>query len=190
MTPVTDPTVTAKLKESISTMSEVLTKYVNPDAGDADFSWSDAADQVFHGEAAMLLHGDWAKGYFVTLGWTPGIDFGQTGGPGASDLFWYAIDAFAAPTLAAHADTAHDFLSVVLSKEAQVAFSRLKGSTPIRTDVSDQLDRLGQTTLLELVGSKRRIPVIAKLEWDDALHAFATDLDQEALYQAYVKDAP
>jgi glucose/mannose transport system substrate-binding protein len=190
VTPVTDPAVAAKLKESISITGEVLSNYVSPDAGDADFGWSDAADQVFHGKAAMLLHGDWAKGYFVKLGWTPGIDFGQTGGPGASDLFWYAIDAFAAPVLAAHADEAHEFLSVALSKEAQVAFSRLKGSTPIRTDVLDQLDRLGQSTMLDLIGSKRRMPVIGKSEWDDALHAFATDLDQEALYQAYVDNPP
>jgi len=188
VTPVTDPTMTAKLKESISTMSEVLTNYVNPDAGDS--SWSDAADQVFHGKAAMLLHGDWAKGYFVTLGWTPGIDFGQTGGPGASDLFWYAIDTFAAPTLAAHTDNAHDFLAVVLSKEAQVSFSRLKGSTPIRTDVSEQLDRLAQTTMVDLISSKRRIPVMAKEVWDEAFHAFATDLDQDALYQVYVDNPP
>jgi glucose/mannose transport system substrate-binding protein len=190
VTPVTDPAVTAKLKESISITSEILTNYVNPDSGALNFGWSDGADQVFHGKAAMLLHGDWAKGYFVTLGWTPGIDFGQTGAPGASDLFWYVIDAFAAPKLAAHGDNAHDFLSAVLSKEAQVAFSRLKGSTPIRTDVSDQLDRLGQSTLLELVGSKYRLPVIVKNEWDDALHAFATDLDQDALYQAYVDSPP
>jgi len=187
-TPVTDSQMTAKLKESISTMSEVLTSYVNPDA--ADSSWTDAADQVFHGEAAMLLHGDWAKGYFVTLGWTPGIDFGQTGGPGASDLFWYGIDAFAAPSAATHADNARDFLSVVLSKEGQVAFSRLKGSTPVRTDVSEQLDRLAQTTMIELVNSKRRIPVIAKSAWDEAFHTFATDRDQDALYQAYVKNPP
>jgi len=126
----------------------------------------------------------------VTLGWTPGIDFGQTGGPGASDLFWYGVDAFAAPTLAAHADNAHDFLSVVLSKDAQVAFSRLKGSTPIRTDVSDQLDRLAQTTMVDLVSSKRRLPVMTKDAWDEALHAFATDLDQDALYDVYVKNPP
>jgi glucose/mannose transport system substrate-binding protein len=188
VTPVTDPTMTGKLKEAISTMSEVLTNYVNPDAGES--SWSDAADQVFHGKAAMLLHGDWAKGYFVTLGWTPGIDFGQTGGPGASDLFWYGVDAFAAPTQAAHADNAHDFLSIVLSKEAQVAFSRLKGSTPVRTDVSEQLDRLAQSTMIDLVNSKRRLPVVARNSWDDAFHAFATDLDQDALYQAYLKNPP
>jgi glucose/mannose transport system substrate-binding protein len=188
VTPVTDPTNTAKLKEAISTMSEILGNYVNADASDS--SWSDAADHVFHGKAAMLLHGDWAKGYFVTLGWTPGIDFGQTGGPGASDLFWYGVDAFAAPTLAAHADNAHDFLSVVLSKDAQVAFSRLKGSTPIRTDVSDQLDRLAQTTMVDLVSSKRRLPVMTKDAWDEALHAFATDLDQDALYDVYVKNPP
>lgn len=190
VTPVTDPTMAGKLQESISTTSEILKNYVNLDAGNDGFSWTDAADQVFHGKAAMFLHGDWAKGHFVTLGWTPGIDFGQTGGPGASDLFWYVIDAFAAPTLAAHPNQAHDFLSVVLSKQAQVAFSRIKGSTPIRTDVSEQLDRLGQSTLLDLVGSKRRLPVIVKNEWDEALHAFATDLDQEALYQAYVTNPP
>ena len=188
VTPVTDHAVTAQLKESIATLSHVLTNYVNADA--AEIGWSDAADQLFDGKAAMLLHGDWAKGYLVTLGWTPGIDFGQTGAPGASDLFWYGIDAFAAPAQAAHADHAHDFLSVVLSKEAQVSFSRIKGSTPIRTDVSEQLDRLAQTTLVDLVGSKRRIPVIAKGVWDTALHAFATDLDQDALYQAYVQTPP
>jgi len=190
VTPLSDPTISGKLKESISTMSEVLTNYVNPDAGDAHFGWSDAADQVFHGKAAMLLHGDWAKGYFVKLGWEPGIDFGQTGGPGASDLFWYTIDAFAEPTLAAHNAQAHEFLSVALSKEAQVKFSRLKGSTPIRTDVLDQLDRLGQATMLELIGSKRRLPTIVKDEWDEALHAFATDLDEQALYQAFVMNPP
>lgn len=189
-TPVTDPMISDKFKESIATMSHVLSNYVNSDAGDADFGWSDAADQVFRGKAAMFLHGDWAKGYFVKQGWTPGIDFGQTGGPGASDLFWYVIDAFATPTSAAHADQAHDFLSVALSKEAQVSFSRLKGSTPIRTDVLDQLDRLGQATLVDLVDSKRRLPTVVKSEWDEALHVFATDLDQEALYQAYVKNPP
>jgi glucose/mannose transport system substrate-binding protein len=187
---ITDPAISAQLKESISTMSELLTNYVNPEAGDADFGWSDAADQVFQGKAAMLLHGDWAKGYFVKLGWTPGIDFGQTGGPGASDLFWYVIDAFATPTLAPHSDEAHDFVSVVLSKEAQVEFSRFKGSTPIRSDVSDQLDRLGQATMLDFVGSKLRLPIIVKREWDEALHTFATDLDQDALYRAYVDNPP
>ncbi|HKO49344.1 MAG TPA: ABC transporter substrate-binding protein [Polyangiaceae bacterium] len=189
-TPVTDPKISAKLRESISTMSEVLTNYVSPNAGDANFGWSDAADEVFQGKAAMFLHGDWAKGYFVKLGWTPGIDFGQTGGPGASDLFWYVIDAFATPTLAAHSQQAHEFLSVVLSKEAQITFSRLKGSTPIRTDVLDQLDRLGQATLLDLVDSKHRLPTVAKTEWDEALHSFATDLNEEALYQAYLKNPP
>jgi glucose/mannose transport system substrate-binding protein len=189
-TPVTDPAMTSKLKQAISLTTEVLTNYVNPEAGAGNFSWTDAADQVIAGKAAMFLHGDWAKGYFVARGWTPGIDFGQTGGPGADDLFWYVIDAFAQPTLAAHPDQAHDFLSVVLSKEAQVAFSRIKGSTPVRTDVSDQLDRLGQSTLLALVESKRRLPVIAKQEWDDALHVFATDLNEEALYEAFVTNPP
>jgi glucose/mannose transport system substrate-binding protein len=188
--PITDAALSAQLKGSISTLSELLTNYVNPDAGDAGFGWSDAADRVFHGEAAMLLHGDWAKGYFVKLGWTPGIDFGQVGGPGASDLFWYVIDAFATPTLAPHSAEAHDFLSVVLSKDAQVEFSRFKGSTPIRTDVLDQLDRLGQATLLELVDSKLRLPIIVKSEWDEALHTFALDLDQDALFQAYVDNPP
>jgi len=190
VTPVSDPEISGKLKESISTMSEVLTNYVNTDAGDVHFGWSDAADQVFHGKAAMLLHGDWAKGYFVKLGWEPGIDFGQTGGPGASDLFWYVIDAFAEPTLATHDAQAHQFLSVALSKEAQVSFSRFKGSTPVRTDVLEQLDRLGQSTMLELIGSKRRLPTVVKNEWDEALHAFAMDLDEEALYRAYVMNPP
>jgi len=44
--------------------------------------------------------------------------------------------------------------------------------------------------MLELIGSKRRLPTIAKNEWDEALHAFATDLDEQALYQAFVMNPP
>jgi len=82
---------------AVDLMDTVLTTYVNADAGDAEFGWTEAAAAVQAGTAAMYFHGDWAKGYFVQMGWTPGTDFGVVASPGASDMFWYGVDDFSMP---------------------------------------------------------------------------------------------
>lgn len=187
----TDPDVKAAFMSAIDVFGTVMTTYVDADQIKNDkVGWTDAAEAVHDGKAAMYLHGDWVKGYFVQLGWSPGVDFGQIGGPGSADLFWYGVDVFGLPEHAPHPTDAHDFLAVVASKEGQVAFNRLKGSTPMRTDVRADLDPLGQATLDDLVNAKVRVPVFNRGEWDDACLQFSKDGDKEALYQAFVVHKP
>ena len=189
--PITDADVKAAFMSAIDTFGTVMTTYVDVEQAKNDkFGWTDAADAVHDGKAAMYLHGDWVKGYFVQLGWSPGVDFGQIGGPGSSDLFWYGVDVFGLPEHAPHPEDAHDFLAVVASKEGQVAFNRLKGSTPMRTDVRADLDPLGQTTLDDLVNAKVRLPVFNRSAWDDACLNFSKDGNKDALYQAFVTAPP
>ena len=189
--PTTDPDVKAAFMSAIDAFGTVMTDYVDADQIKNDkVGWTDAADAVHDGKAAMYLHGDWVKGYFVQLGWSPGVDFGQIGGPGSSDLFWYGVDVFGLPEHAPHPADARDFLAVIASKEGQVAFNRLKGSTPMRTDVRADLDPLGQATLDDLVNAKVRVPVFNRNEWDDACFQFSKDGDKEAFYQAFVTTPP
>jgi glucose/mannose transport system substrate-binding protein len=181
----------AALNAAIDVFANVVQNYTNASASNKDFGWTNAAQAVYNGEAAMFLHGDWAKGYFVQLGWTPGVDFGVVGMPGASEMFLYGVDTFALPKGAAHSTLAEKFLGVVASKTGQLAFNKLKGSSPIRLDVAkDQLDGLGQATLRDLETASIRMLVPAKDEWDAAMLAFAQNKDKAALFQAFVTTEP
>jgi glucose/mannose transport system substrate-binding protein len=196
---VTDPEISEPLKAAIGTLATIITEYINDDSASTldngnTFGWTDAADEVKAGKAAMYIHGDWVKGYWTALGWTPGVDFGQTGAPGASDLFFYGADGLGMPADAPHPAAAQDFMTVAASVAGQVAFARSKGSSPGRIDVGDQLDVLGKATLDNLVNAKVRLPVVALGAWDTALGEFSAtpcaDSDQAALYQVYVDNPP
>jgi glucose/mannose transport system substrate-binding protein len=180
----------AAMGKAVDALDHVITDYAN-DTSDPDFGWTQAAESVFEGKAAMFLHGDWAKGYFVQLGWTPDVDFGVVGAPGAADLFWYGVDVFALPTGAPHSSAAHDFLSTVSSVAGQVAFNSIKGSSPMRLDVPPtDLDPMGQKVLADLNGAKIRMLVRSKDAWDTALSTFTMTHDKAALVQAYKDNAP
>jgi glucose/mannose transport system substrate-binding protein len=178
------------LRRAIDVFAEVVENYVNPDAGDDGFGWTSAVQAVFNGDAAMLLHGDWSKGYFVQLGWSDETDFGVVGAPGASGMFLYGIDAF---TLAAGAHNeagARSFLETVASPAGQVAFNRIKGSSPIRPDVPrEELDLLGRETLSDLEHARIRMLVRSRPSWEEALASFTRDHDREKLLRAFL-DAP
>jgi glucose/mannose transport system substrate-binding protein len=181
----------AALADAIDVFADVLANDVNASASDTDFGWTDAAGEVAAGRAAMFMHGDWAKGYYVQLGWSPGVDFGVIGAPGASDMFWYGIDVFSLPVGAPHAAQAKDFLATVGSTAGQVAFNKLKGSSPMRTDVPlSQLDPEGRATLTDLMNARYRMLVVNHDAWDTALLAFAQNGDKAALFQVYVDNPP
>jgi glucose/mannose transport system substrate-binding protein len=179
------------LADAIDVFGDILADDVNASASNADFGWTNAAGEVAAGRAAMFMHGDWAKGYYVQLGWTPGVDFGVIGAPGASDLFWYGVDLFSLPAGAPHATEARDFLTTVGSTAGQVAFNKLKGSSPIRTDVPlNQLDPEARATLTDLMNARYRMLVVNHDAWDMAFVAFAQNGDRAALFQAYVDNPP
>jgi glucose/mannose transport system substrate-binding protein len=190
-TPPTDATMKAGIQSAITTFATVLTDYVDPATNDmANYGWTNACDDLHSGKAAMMLHGDWDKGYMVSVGWTPGVDFGLSGPPGADDLFVYGADVFGLPSTAPHPDLAEAFLKVVVSKAGQVAFNKYKGATPVRTDVRDQLDELGKTSSDALLNAKVLSPSHANSDWDTAIGQFAIDGDQAAMLSAYMAAKP
>ena len=184
------PLDVAQLRGVIDLFAEVRENYVNPDAGDARFDWINAAQALLNGDAAMFLHGDWAKGYVAALGGSSETDFGVVAAPGTSDMFLYGVDGFALASGARNPRAAREFLATVASPEGQVAFNRLKGSSPIRPDVQrDQLDEIGRETLADLEHARVRMMVRSRSVWEEALAAFAHDHDRQKLLRAFV-DAP
>ncbi|HZU83354.1 MAG TPA: extracellular solute-binding protein, partial [Polyangiaceae bacterium] len=179
------------LRDAILVFKTVLESYVNDDASEDGFNWTNAAQAVYSGDAAMFMHGDWAKGYLMQLGWRPGVDFGVVGAPGAADLFLYGVDVFAIPRGAQNERGAREFLETIASKDAQVAFNRIKGSSPIRMDApTEQLDPLARATLADLRAARVRMLVRSRPAWDDAIGRFARTRDVDALVRAFVDEPP
>lgn len=182
-----DPSLT----RAIDTFARIVENYTNSDAAEEGYNWTNAAQAVFNGEAAMFMHGDWAKGYLVQLGWRPGLDFGVVGAAGAADLFLYGVDVFAMPVGSRNEIGARELLKTIAAKQAQIEFSRFKGSSPMRQDVEpDFFDPIGRTTLSDLKNAKVRMVVHNRQPWDDAMTQFARDHDRTALKQAFIENPP
>jgi glucose/mannose transport system substrate-binding protein len=163
---------------ALEAFERVMSDYVNDNAGEADFGWTEAAQAMFDGDAAMFFHGDWAKGYVQQLGWTPGVDFGGVGAPGAADVFLYGTDTFAMPAGGPNPEGAARFLQTVASPEGQVAFNAIKGSSPVRLDVSlSDLDPVAAHTLNDLAEASLRMPVPTWRDTDDVYDGETADYD-------------
>ncbi len=154
---MSDAATIATLEEALANYQTII-GYANADAG--DLGWDAAAGLVADGTAAMYIHGDWAKGYYVSLGLTPGVDFGAAPAPGTADEFIYNVDTFALCAGAPNRENALNFLRVVGSADAQGAFNQLKGSTPVHPDVdisawddvaTSTVDHLESATILHNV---------------------------------------
>lgn len=187
-----DEDVRASLELAIATFDTLLTDYVDTErASAADYEWSSAASDLHDDLAAMMFHGDWAKGYLMHLDFTPGYDFEVLGPPGAEDLFVYGADMFGLPTTAPHPELGKDFLAIVASPQGQIEFNKYKGATPMRTDIRDQIDDEGvKHNLDNLINAKVLIPGHPNAAWDAGIEAFALDHDREKLLQVYLESAP
>lgn len=95
-----------------------------------EHGWALAAQALIDGEATMMIHGDWAKGYLVQLGWEAGDDFDVVPAPGSDGAFYYGIDTFAVNKNSPRKDLALQFAKIALSAAVQAGFSEKKGSTP------------------------------------------------------------
>jgi len=183
-------------KAAIDAFANVLNNYVQiTDGFVADVGWTQAADLVHSGGAAMFFHGDWAKGYYVQLGWTPGVDFGVVGAPGAATTFWYGMDTFSLPVGALQKDGAMDFLTTIGSDKGQTEFNKLKGSSPVLQNITmANLDAEGRKTFDDLRTSTSRLAVVGKNAYDDAALAFAKsardDAAKLAFYNVYLTSPP
>ncbi len=128
----------------------VIRGYVDDNFSGRD--WNLASAMVINGDAAFQFMGDWAKGEFLNAGKVPDQDFLCFRFPGTEDQVTFNTDQFAVfkqgDSLTPE-QTA--FAEAVESPEFQVAFNKVKGSVPARTDVSvESFDACGQKAYEQL----------------------------------------
>jgi glucose/mannose transport system substrate-binding protein len=134
----------------------------------------------------MSMMGDWAKGYLISKGCRPGVDFGQAPGPGGARAYVFATDVFGLPKRASHRADAIELLKVFGSREGQEAFSHLKGSIPARLDAADPAEcRSSPRPGLVDFARVPRVPTMASLVPD----AFASAVDAAMGEFARTRDA-
>jgi len=121
-----------QVKQAIKLFAKML-DYVNPDH--SALSWDQAIKALMEGKVAFSSMGDWADGEFVAAHKKEGEDFGWVNHPGTDGSFMVIADGFTLAKNAPHKEAALAWLKTIGSKEAQEAFSPLKGSIPARTDV-------------------------------------------------------
>lgn len=114
--------------------------------------WNLASAMVMNGEAAFQIMGDWAKGEFLNAGKVPGQDFVCFRTPGTQDTVTFVADQFAMFEVDSDRKAAQNKMAkAVLSPEFQIAFNTVKGSVPVRTDISDELfDVCGKKAMAQL----------------------------------------
>jgi glucose/mannose transport system substrate-binding protein len=183
-TPFSDPAWSSAIDKYTAVLDACVDSTI---ASGADYGWTQAADDLFQGKGAFYYHGDWAKGYLVSRGFSPGTDFGGGGSPGAKDLFWFGVDVLVLPTQAANPSGAALFFKTATSINGQVAFNKPKGSTPFRTDVpAASLDPVGAQSQADFkAAGEIRMLVYTTSALDTALGNYAANRDKAALLKAY-----
>ncbi len=137
-----------------------ISNYAEPLEVRKSKTWADASDAVGRGEAGMQFMGDWAKGELIARGYSVDKDFDCNLAPGTSIAYFMVIDAFAFPLTSRDGtiQAQREFAKLVLDKEKQVAFSRIKGSLPARMDVSPEgLDKCGRLGLKIMIEENRGV---------------------------------
>lgn len=98
--------------------------------------WTGAVAALAQGTCAMNVMGDWAYGeLLVKQKKVDGVDFGYTV-PGSPHTFVTVGDSFVIGTKAKNPAAAEAFIKTIMDPKVQLAFSKAKGSSPYRSDVS------------------------------------------------------
>ena len=132
------------------------------DARSPGRNWNDATAMVIGGRAGMQVMGDWAKGEFMAAKQVAGQQFGCIAGLAPNSPYLIQGDVFVFPkTDNPDAVRAQKLLaSVVAAPNTQLAFSKLKGSIPVRTDVdARQADLCAQKGIAIMKDRSRHLGV-------------------------------
>lgn len=97
--------------------------------------WEVAMGPIADGQAAYNVMGDWAIAFFDSKKMKYGDDYIAFPVPGTDGVFDFLADSFTLPKGAKNADGSKAWLHTISSVEGQVAFNKVKGSIPSRTDV-------------------------------------------------------
>jgi glucose/mannose transport system substrate-binding protein len=182
----------AEVTTALETFAKMMA-YVNEDH--AALSWDQAAQLVADGDAAMTVMGDWAQGYFQSIGLEPDVDYGWVPAPSTEGNFIMLSDSFGLPKGAPNRDAAVAWLTVAGSQEGQDAFNPLKGSIPARTDGDRSLYNVYLLSAMDDFASNAIVPSLAHGAaaaegWvtavNDVMTLFVADLDVAAAQAALV----
>jgi glucose/mannose transport system substrate-binding protein len=133
------------------------------DAGSPNRNWNDATAMLISGKAGVQIMGDWAKGEFAAAKQSAGKDFGCIAGLGPAVPYLIQGDAFVFPkTTSADAVKAQKLLATtMLAPAAQLAFSKLKGSLPVRSDIDvSSMDACAQAGMAIMKDKSRQVGMI------------------------------
>ena len=108
---------------------------------DENFSnrdWNLSSAMVMEGKAGVQFMGDWAKGEFINAGKVPGEDFICARFPGTQGTVLFNSDQFVMFQVGDDKRDAQVKLAMAIEDPAfQIAFNKVKGSVPARTDIDD-----------------------------------------------------
>lgn len=125
-----------------------LSVYVDPTR--TGKTWVDATLSMGRGRAGMQFMGDYAKGELKEAGLAVDKDFRCSLAPGTESIYFVVIDAFAFPVTNNEQVRRSQrlFARQIMNVDNQLAFNRIKGSIPPRTDIQrNNLDTCGKVGL-------------------------------------------
>jgi glucose/mannose transport system substrate-binding protein len=118
--------------EALRQFGQIL-DYADPRA--VALTWDAATRKLADGGCAFETLNDSAFGELVSAGAVDGQTFGEVPYPGTDGTYVAVVDTFVQARQSGNARNASDFLAVLAAPNTQLAFSKAKGSVPIRTDV-------------------------------------------------------
>jgi glucose/mannose transport system substrate-binding protein len=184
-----------RVKQAVRFYSRML-DYQNADH--SALSWDQAVRAVINGKAAFAAMGDWTYGELAKAGLKENQDFGWVSFPGTEGAFLMVADGFTLAKDAPHLAEAVAWLEMVGGKEAQEAFSALKGSIPVRTDVDKgklgvyqrwSMASFDHDVLLASCVHGGAVPTTFQQELNDAISLFVADRDVERFTGSLVQAA-
>jgi glucose/mannose transport system substrate-binding protein len=139
----------AQMVEAFDRMAK-LRSYVDDNFSGRD--WNLASAMVIEGTAGLQFMGDWAKGEFLNAGKEPDQDFVCIRFPGTQGSVTFNSDQFAMFKVAEDKLPAQLAMAKsIVSPGFQIAFNKVKGSVPARTDAENtEFDDCGKKGMADL----------------------------------------
>jgi glucose/mannose transport system substrate-binding protein len=122
----------ADVKKALENFGKLM-GFTNADRDTID--WEPATTKVLDGTAAFNIMGDWVPALLDSKSLIAGKDYLYAASPGTEGSFDFLADSFSLTEGAPHPDGAKAWLDNISSKEGQIAFNKVKGSIPARTDI-------------------------------------------------------
>lgn len=168
-----------------------IMSFTNPDRDGLD--WEPAMQKVVEGNAAYNVMGDWAVAGFDSQKKKEGTDYIWFPVPGNEKVFDFLADSFTLPVGAKHPGGTKNWLQTISSSEGQLAFNKVKGSIPARTDVDvaqlapyqqKAMEAFKSDTIVSSLAHGAAAPVAVSTEMNKAVVKFTQGASDLAAFQA------